>query len=100
MVLQAKMLSRILGKEEEIEDIDKGVELIERILKGKKTLLILDNADEQKQLQKLAGTCEWFGCRSRIIITTRGLHLHEIHGVERMNDMEGLNHEESLELLS
>ncbi|KAI9128578.1 hypothetical protein K1719_000061 [Acacia pycnantha] len=97
---QAKMLSKLLLQKIEIENIDEGVELIKRTLKGKKTLLILDNVDERKQLQKLAGTCEWFGCGSRIIIISRDLHLLEIHGVERIYDMEALNHEESLELFS
>ncbi|KAI9128652.1 hypothetical protein K1719_000135 [Acacia pycnantha] len=96
---QAKMLSKLLRQKIEIEDINEGVELIKRTLKGKKTLLILDNVDERKQLQKLAGTCEWFGSGSRIIITTRDLHLLKFHRVERIYDMEGLNHKESLELL-
>ncbi|KAI9128801.1 hypothetical protein K1719_000284 [Acacia pycnantha] len=96
---QAKMLSKLLRQKIEIEDIDEGVECMKRTLKGKKTLLILDNVDERKQLQKLAGTCEWFGSGSRIIITTRDLHLLKFHGVERIYDMEVLNHEESLELL-
>ncbi|KAK4283908.1 hypothetical protein QN277_000809 [Acacia crassicarpa] len=96
---QAKVLSKLLRQKIEIEDIDEGVELMKRTLKGKKTLLILDNVDERKQLQKLAGTCEWFGSGSRIIITTRDLHLLKFHGVERIYDMEGLNQKESLELL-
>ncbi|XP_028770181.1 TMV resistance protein N-like [Neltuma alba] len=97
---QARMLSKILGRKIEIEDIDEGVELIKRALRDKKILLILDNVDERIQLRKLAGACEWFGRGSRIIITTRDLHLLKSHGIERRYEMEGLNHEESLELLS
>ncbi|XP_028785744.1 TMV resistance protein N-like [Neltuma alba] len=97
---QARMLSKLLGQKIEIEEINEGVELIKRMLKDKKVLLILDNVDERMQLRKLAGACEWFGWGSRIIITTRDLHLLKSHGVERRYEMEGLNHEESLELLS
>ncbi|XP_028785746.1 TMV resistance protein N-like [Neltuma alba] len=97
---QARMLSKILGEKIEIEEINQGVELIKRTLKDKKVLLILDNVDEQKQLKKLAGTCDWFGLGSRIIITTRDLQLLKSHGVGRIYEMEGLNYEESLELLS
>ncbi|XP_028770177.1 TMV resistance protein N-like [Neltuma alba] len=97
---QARMLSKLLGEKIEIEEISQGVKLIKRMLKDKKVLLILDNVDERMQLRKLAGACEWFGWGSRIIITTRDLHLLKSHGVERIYEMEGLNHEESLELLS
>ncbi|KAI9128765.1 hypothetical protein K1719_000248 [Acacia pycnantha] len=75
---QAKMLSKISGRKEVIEDIDEGVKLIKRVLKGKKTLLILDNVDEQKQLQKLAGTCE---CAlkyvNKMVACARGFDPHD-----------------------
>ncbi|XP_052624248.1 TMV resistance protein N isoform X2 [Lactuca sativa] len=41
----------------------------------KKVLLVLDDVDNDKQLEFLARTHEWFGPGSRIIITTRNEHL-------------------------
>ncbi|XP_028770174.1 uncharacterized protein LOC114727650 [Neltuma alba] len=52
---QARMLSKVLVEKIQIEDINEGVELMKRILKDKKNLLILDNVDERKQLEMLAG---------------------------------------------
>ncbi|XP_054813333.1 disease resistance protein Roq1-like [Prosopis cineraria] len=98
--MQEKMLSHILGVEIKIEDVNKGVAIIKKRLKRKKILLILDNVDGDEQLQKLAGNCDWFGIGSRIIITTRDKHLLVNHGVERKYEMEALNDEESLELLT
>ncbi|CAH8363246.1 unnamed protein product [Eruca vesicaria subsp. sativa] len=36
-------------------------EAMRRRLRGKKVLLILDDVDDVKQLQELAGDCKWFG---------------------------------------
>ncbi|GJW31129.1 TMV resistance protein N-like protein, partial [Tanacetum coccineum] len=42
---------------------------------NKKVLLVLDDVDDVKQLEFLAATRDWFGPGSRIIITTRDMHL-------------------------
>ena len=55
------------------------------------------------QLEHLAGglhSVDWFGSGSRIIITTRDIHLLDFYGIERTYEVDGLNQEEALELFS
>ncbi|XP_010472770.1 PREDICTED: disease resistance protein RPS6-like [Camelina sativa] len=49
----------------------------------KKILLVLDDVDDIQQLKELAGSPEWFGPGSRIIITTRDRRVLDLHDVER-----------------
>ncbi|GAU12347.1 hypothetical protein TSUD_252980 [Trifolium subterraneum] len=49
----------------------KGINELKHKLGRKKVLLVLDDVDERKQLENLAGGNDWFGPGSRIIITTR-----------------------------
>ncbi|KAL8258448.1 hypothetical protein R6Q59_030489 [Mikania micrantha] len=48
---------------------------IKRRLSGKSVLVVLDDVDDLKQLEALAGSHDWFGEGSRIVITTRDRHL-------------------------
>ncbi|MED6143200.1 hypothetical protein PIB30_004291 [Stylosanthes scabra] len=64
-----------------------------------KVLLVLDDVDDSKQLQAIAGEPDWFGGGSRVIITTRDTHLLKLHAVERTYCVHGLNREESFKLL-
>ncbi|XP_076900611.1 TMV resistance protein N-like [Bidens hawaiensis] len=74
--LQEKLLSEILmQKDLKVKDCDDGVCQIERRLCRKKVLVVLDDVDNIKQLRFLAGARDWFGPRSRIMITTRDEHL-------------------------
>ncbi|KAI9108202.1 hypothetical protein K1719_020685 [Acacia pycnantha] len=98
--IQEIMLSKIVGVDIKIHDVNEGVQAIKKRFKAKKILLILDNVGNHEQLKKLAGGCDWFSVGSRIIITTRDGHLLVRHGVESRYDMEVFNSEESLELLS
>ncbi|XP_054811455.1 disease resistance protein Roq1-like [Prosopis cineraria] len=98
--MQKRMLSKILGVDIEIDDVNEGVAIIKERLRQKRILLILDNVDELEQLQKFAGHSSWFGSGSRIIITTRDKHLLMRHGVESKYEMEALTDNESLQLLS
>jgi hypothetical protein len=61
--------------------------------------LILDDIDELKQLQALAGGLDWFGVGSRVIVTTRDKHLLENHGIEVTYEIDEFDKEEALELL-
>ena len=47
----------------------------------------------------MAGGLDWFGCGSRVIITTRDKHLLNCHGIERTYAIKGLNGTKDLELL-
>ncbi|XP_076958727.1 TMV resistance protein N-like [Bidens hawaiensis] len=74
--LQEKLLSEILmQKDLKLKDCDDGACQIERRLCRKKVLVVLDDVDNIKQLQFLAGARDWFGPGSRIMITTRDEHL-------------------------
>ncbi|KAI9108273.1 hypothetical protein K1719_020756 [Acacia pycnantha] len=97
--IQEIILSKIVGVDIKIQDVNEGVQVIKRRFKENKILLILDNIDKHEQLKKLAGHCDWFSVGSRIIITTRDEQLLVAHGVESRYDMEVVNAEESFELL-
>ena len=83
-----------------IQDVCHGVSVIENRLHHKKILLILDDVNQLDQINKLAEKRIWFGLGSRVIITTRDKHLLEILEVEEIFDVEGLNYNEALHLLS
>ncbi|XP_054786527.1 disease resistance protein Roq1-like isoform X2 [Prosopis cineraria] len=97
--MQERMLSKILGVDIKVMDVNEGIAVIKQRLAQKKILLILDNVDKREHLEKLAGGCYWFGSGSRIIITTRNKQLLKKHGVETIYNMKELNDDESFELL-
>ncbi|PWA52817.1 disease resistance protein (TIR-NBS-LRR class) [Artemisia annua] len=96
-LLQMHVLSDVLDdKGITIADIKEGKYMMRNLLHGKKLLIVLDGVDDIEQLEALAGTPEWFGAGSRIIITTRDkqvLLAHRvsyIHGVSLLSDAEAL----------
>ncbi|XP_028754846.1 TMV resistance protein N-like [Neltuma alba] len=90
----------VMEKDLKLNDYHEGIPIIEHRLGQKKILLILDDVDELNQLEALAGSCNWFGCGSRIIITTRDKQLLVCHDVTSIYEVEELNYKESLKLLS
>ncbi|KAM5549848.1 TMV resistance protein N-like [Rosa sericea] len=99
--LQKNLLSSILmDKFEYIEDECTGAAVIQRSLCKIKVLVVIDDVDRLEQLEKLAGSRNWFGPGSRIIITTTDIHLLEAHDVDATYTATGLNSNEALELLS
>ncbi|MFS7959120.1 putative TIR domain, P-loop containing nucleoside triphosphate hydrolase [Helianthus anomalus] len=96
--LQKKFLKLVL----KTKDIKVGSELegrsmIERKLCGKRCLVVLDDVDDVKQLEELAGAHDWFGEGSRIIITTRDEHLLTRHA-DKVYEVSLLSHDEAMEL--
>ncbi|KAD2804078.1 hypothetical protein E3N88_37455 [Mikania micrantha] len=74
--LQNKLLSLVLKKKQKL--VGSEIEIkneIKRRLSEKSVLVVLDDVDDLKQLEALAGSHDWFGEGSRIIITTRDQHL-------------------------
>ncbi|XP_022008352.1 TMV resistance protein N-like [Helianthus annuus] len=67
-------------------------------LSRKKVLVVLDDVDNSKQLQFLAGSHEWFGLGSRILITTRDKHL--LCDAREKYEPELLSETEAMELFS
>ncbi|KAK4280594.1 hypothetical protein QN277_012202 [Acacia crassicarpa] len=101
--LQETLLYKlVMEKDLKLGDYHEGIPIIEHRLSKKKILLILDDVDKSNQLEALAGSCNWFGCGSRIIITTRNKQLLVSHDIDDKSiyDVKELNDEDSLKLLS
>ncbi|KAM5551797.1 hypothetical protein ABKV19_026579 [Rosa sericea] len=99
--LQEKLLSRtLMAKFENIEDEYTGAAMIEGRLCRKKVLVVIDDVDKLTHLEKLAGSRNWFGPGSRIIITTTDVQLLKAHDVDATYKVNGLNCDEALQLLS
>jgi hypothetical protein len=70
--LQQTLLSEMFEQPETgLGSTSKGIYEIKHKLGKKNVLLVLDDVDEKKQSENLAGGNDWFGPGSRIIITTR-----------------------------
>lgn len=65
----------------------------------KKVLIVLDDVNDKKQLELLAGRHNWFGKGSRIIITCRNEHLLLRHKVDESYEFKKLDGLEALALL-
>ena len=99
--LQIQLLSNILmGSEIKIWNVCQGINIIGNRLRGKKVLIVLDDVDGEKQLEALAGNCDWFGPGSRIIVTIRDSHLLRRCGVHYIYVAKGLDKDEALQLFS
>ncbi|XP_028769774.1 TMV resistance protein N-like [Neltuma alba] len=97
--LQQTLLSEILEeKRMKFNSVDEGISILRHRLSHKNVLLVLDNADQLDQLEQLAGECDWFGCGSKVIITTRNKQLLIARNVEKTYEMMKLNDHDSLEL--
>jgi hypothetical protein len=96
--LQKKLLSKIITNPK-IDNVDEGITLIRQRLSSKRVLLILDDVDHSRQLEKIARESDWFDLGSRIIITTRDNHLLTQHQALPYK-VEGLDKNKGLQLFS
>ena len=62
-------------KSNDIYDLYEGKKAIRNRLYNKKVLLVLDDVNDLSQLENLVGKQDWFGPGSRVIVTTRDMHL-------------------------
>ncbi|XP_052188395.1 disease resistance protein RPV1-like [Diospyros lotus] len=84
--------------DKKIRNIDLSGE-IRNAVRNKRVLLVLDDVDHSDQMNALAGTLDWFGPGSKIIITTRNSHLLARYGPRsHVYNVEGLNHKEAFKL--
>ena len=83
-----------------IHNIESGKIILRERLHRKRILLILDDVNKLQQLNALCGNHEWFGSGSRIIITTRDIHLLRGKRVDQVFAMTGMDVDESIELFS
>jgi len=99
--LQERLLSDVLKSKVEIRSVEMGRNMIRERLSGKKVLIVLDDMiNEYYPLLDLWESKGWFGEGTVIIITTRDEDLPEIHQVDSVFQMNPMNANESLELLS
>ncbi|XP_050367155.1 TMV resistance protein N-like [Argentina anserina] len=100
--LQKQLLSGMISREkaDNILNLSEGAAAIKRRLARKKVLLILDNVNQLKDLEYLAGGPDWFGSGSKVLITTRDEHLLIQHKIERRLKVEELDKGDSLKLFS
>ncbi|XP_039689130.1 disease resistance protein RUN1 isoform X3 [Medicago truncatula] len=97
--LQEELLLKTLSLKIKLGGVSEGIPYIKERLHTKKILLILDDVDNLEPLHALAGGRDWFGCGSRVIITTRNKHLLSNHEIEIMHEVKGMSTENALELL-
>ncbi|MED6114848.1 hypothetical protein PIB30_084452, partial [Stylosanthes scabra] len=79
--LQQRLLSQLhVESKKGASCVEEGIAMIKEKLQGKNVLIVLDDVDNIEQLQALAGKCDWFSWKTRIIITTRDKSLLTAHG--------------------
>ncbi|XP_075650119.1 TMV resistance protein N-like [Castanea sativa] len=99
--LQQTLLEDLLIlRDMNVKDVDNGVLMIKNRLRHKKILLVLDDVNDLDQLNKLVAEHNWFGPGSRVIITTRDVHLLRTHKVDKIYEIEGLSYDEAFHLFN
>ncbi|XP_062017636.1 disease resistance protein Roq1-like [Rosa rugosa] len=102
--LQKLLSASLLESDDNTSSVQIGNEFLRRKLK-QKVLIILDDVDELKQIEALAGgrsgEFNWLGQGSRVIITTRDKQPLLTWGVQEENiyEVEKLTDDEALQLL-
>ncbi|CAJ1949645.1 unnamed protein product [Sphenostylis stenocarpa] len=77
-----------------------GTTLIEERLRGKRTLIVLDDVTMLEQLHALCGNRKWISYGSVFIVTSRDMRLLNLLEVDHICRVEEMNEDESLELFS
>ncbi|KAL4574279.1 hypothetical protein LXL04_021107 [Taraxacum kok-saghyz] len=97
--LQEKILCGVLKqKEMAVGRVEEGRRMIKDRLHHRKVLIVLDDVDNLEHLEELAGSRDWFGEGSRIIITTRDEHVLTGHKVDLIHNISLLNNDEAMKL--
>ncbi|CAN6699562.1 unnamed protein product [Malus baccata var. baccata] len=96
--LQKTLVSDILKQAPRFRSVDEGISLIKEHFRRRRVLIIMDNIDQVEQLNAIAGSRDWFGPGSRIVITTRNEYL--LRNVDNVYQAQKLNEGEALELFS
>ncbi|XP_019158109.1 PREDICTED: TMV resistance protein N-like [Ipomoea nil] len=98
--LQSKLIRDLnSGSLSTIPDIAEGIRLIKKCIESERVVVFLDNVDNVRQLQVLAGRKDWFCEGSRIIITTRDMQVL-VGNVDEIVEVKELSPPESLQLFS
>ncbi|MFS7950266.1 putative TIR domain, P-loop containing nucleoside triphosphate hydrolase [Helianthus anomalus] len=97
-LLQETMLSAVSEREVKVYNVAQGKQMIKAKLCKRNVLIVLDDVSDLKQLDVLAGSRNWFGNGSRIIITTRDEHLLKTHKVDHIYRVPLLSDNEAIRL--
>lgn len=98
VTLQAQLLSETKEKDSiTIWTARAGAYMIKNWLFRKWILLVLDDVDRLDQLSVLAGSHDWFGLGSRIIVTAKDKHVLIEHGADEIFQLCGMNQYEAQE---
>ncbi|KAI3796531.1 hypothetical protein L1987_39205 [Smallanthus sonchifolius] len=99
--LQRQVLSDLLKHQgNNISSIHDGRNMMKKMMRDRKVLVVLDDVDHKDQLEALAGDPNWFKLGSRIIITTRDEQVLIAHRVNLIQDVRLLSNEEAIRLFS
>ncbi|KAJ0751789.1 putative TIR domain, P-loop containing nucleoside triphosphate hydrolase [Helianthus annuus] len=96
--LQKQLLKDVSNEKNiDVTSVSVGKSKIKQMMGSRKVLVVLDDVDDRKQLEALAGSPNWFKPGSRIIITTRDKHLLVSCGVhvDNIHDIDLLTYEEA-----
>ncbi|MED6156724.1 hypothetical protein PIB30_017098 [Stylosanthes scabra] len=96
--VQKQLLCQAFMEEDLICSLSLATNLIQDRLCHRKVLIILDNVDQGKQLEKLAIKREWLGRGSRIIIVSRDEHILREYGADDVYKVKLLSDENALQL--
>ncbi|KAJ9554645.1 hypothetical protein OSB04_018690 [Centaurea solstitialis] len=95
--LQKDILA-LVSNQKHINRVEDGRRLIKDRFCCKKALIVLDDVDHLDQLEALVGSCDWFGEGSRIVITTRDMHILTAHKVNVIYNISLLDPDEAMKL--
>ncbi|RDX79530.1 TMV resistance protein N, partial [Mucuna pruriens] len=98
--LQEQLILDVLKTEVKVPSTAGGTTLIEERLRGKSTLIVLDDVSKFEQLNVLCGNCKWISSGSVLIVTCRDIRLLNLVKVDYIYKVEEMNENESLELFS
>lgn len=86
------------GRFPTISGVHAGISAIKGIVYEKRVLVVLDDVDDARQLEALAGKREWFYEGSRIIITTRDREILQKNYVNQTYEVRELDPPQALRL--
>jgi len=98
--LQEQLLLDVLKTEMKVNSTAAGTTLIEERLRGKSTLLVLDDVTKFEQVHALCGNRKWISSGSVFMVTSRDIRLLHLLEVDYIYKVEEMNENESLELFS
>ncbi|XP_076930471.1 uncharacterized protein LOC143595314 [Bidens hawaiensis] len=95
--LQKQILTDVLNDQSiGVTSVNSGKNILKKMLRSRKVLLVLDDVDRIDQLEALAGEPNWFKSGSKIIITTRDEQVLAAHRVNFIHEANLLSHEEAI----